>query len=162
VTHVVFFVCFKVYGTAFEMGEAQGQLLKAEVTVFVPDVLAYLATQISAADVPPEFADAYAHAGVPGKKQMHCWCQHHQNLTYETFSRTKDFERNVPLKITIVFPLKILRYGCRFLLQRHSSSSSRLFTLQFGIPFRLDTAFTAFTAFYKPQAYTSSTAATLR
>ena len=55
-----------VYGTAFEMGEAQGKLLATEMAAFLPAAIQYVAEGITAKDIPPEMADAYARAGVEG------------------------------------------------------------------------------------------------
>lgn len=57
-------VLLHVYGTAFEMGEAQGQLLQQELKEFMPAVLAYMALGIAAKDLPPAFQPAYAAGGI--------------------------------------------------------------------------------------------------
>jgi isopenicillin-N N-acyltransferase-like protein len=49
-----------------KMGEAAGTLLREEITEAVPAVLAYIAAGVTPADVPPQFASAYAAGGVRG------------------------------------------------------------------------------------------------
>jgi hypothetical protein len=54
-----------VSGTAFQMGEAHGKLMAAELKEFLPLVEAYLKAAIPAAAVPAIFKAAFARGGVP-------------------------------------------------------------------------------------------------